>query len=295
MSLHPFEQTGVTLDQAYDLCEKLTNTHYENFSIASWFLPRAKRRYLYSIYAFCRHVDDIGDVYKGDRLIELDIWQNDFLKCYGGEPTHPYLIALQDTISKFGIPEDPFLKLIEANRMDQKENRYVSYADLEDYCLHSAEPVGQLVLYVFGYQDHERQALSDYTCRALQLTNFWQDVSRDLSNGRIYIPLEDMKQFGYSEKDLKDRILDRRFRDLMRFQVGRARNLFRMGTPLVDMVHDDFKLDLILFTRGGLKILDAIEDLDYDVLNNRPVISTFKKVSLMLGTFIKLRIIGRFV
>lgn len=295
MLLHPFGQTGVTLTQSYDLCEKLTKTHYENFSIASWFLPRAKRRYLYSIYAFCRHVDELGDSYQGDRLEELDIWQSDFLKCYGGEPSHPYLIALRDTISKFDIPKEPFLKLIEANRMDQKGNRYVSYANLEDYCLHSAEPVGRLVLYVFGYRDHERQALSDYTCRALQLTNFWQDVSSDLSNGRIYIPLEDMKQFGYSEKDLKKHVLDRRFRELMRFQVNRARHLFSLGAPLVDMVRDDFKLDLILFTRGGLKVLDAIENLDYDVFSNRPVISTFKKVSLMLETAIKLRIIGRFV
>ena len=241
MLLHSFEQTGVTLSQAYDLCEKLTKTHYENFSIASWFLPRAKRRYLYSIYAFCRYVDDLGDAYQGDRIKTLDMWQNDFLKCYGGEPRHPYLIALQDTISEFDIPEEPFLKLIEANRMDQRDNRYLSYSDLENYCLHSAEPVGRLVLYVFGQRDHGRQALSDYTCRALQLTNFWQDLSRDLSCGRIYIPLEDMNQFGYSEKDLQDRVLDQRFRDLMCFQVERARHLFKLGAPLVDMVEEEFK------------------------------------------------------
>ena len=235
----------------------------------------------------------MGDLYQGNRLDALQTLEQDLLRCYGGQPRHPYLLALRDTISEFDIPRDPFLRLIEANRMDQCDSRYHTYSDLEYYCSHSAEPVGRLVLYVFGYRDEERQQLSDYTCRALQLANFWQDLNRDLTMGRLYIPLEDLVRFGYSENDLRERTFDARFRELMAFEVERARELFRLGEPLICLVDGRFKLDVALFTRSGMKVLDAIEDLRYDVFSSRPVVSRVTKVTLMLGTAIKLKLLGR--
>ena len=212
---------NLTADQAYALCARLAKTHYENFTVGSWLLPRDKRRHVYAIYAFCRSVDDLGDEHPGDRLAALDVWEEDLLRCYDGSPRHPYLVALQQTIGEFDIPRDPFLKLVEANRMDQAISRHPTYGDLEYYCQHSANPVGHLVLYVFGYRDAERQRLSDFTCTALQLANFWQDVSRDYGMGRIYLPLEDMERFGYTEDELARGVFTDGFRDLMGLR-GRA-------------------------------------------------------------------------
>ena len=196
---------SVSVEEGYSRCAELARSHYENFSLGSWLLPRDKRKHSYAIYAFCRFVDDLGDEYDGDRLKALDTWERELTLCYEGTPRHPYMVALQETIRTFDIPREPFLKLIEANRMDQVNTRYATYDDLKHYCRHSANPVGQMVLYVFGYRDDERHRLSDYTCTALQLTNFWQDVARDYAMGRIYIPLEDIKRFGYTEGQLARR------------------------------------------------------------------------------------------
>ena len=153
---------------------------------------RDKRKHIFAVYAFCRFVDDLGDEYDGDRIEALDAWEREVNLCYEGTPRHPYMVAMQETVRAFDIPREPFVKLIEANRMDQVNVRYETYEDLEHYCRHSANPVGQMVLYVFGYRDEERHRLSGYTCTALQLANFWQDVARDYAMGRIYIPQEDM-------------------------------------------------------------------------------------------------------
>ena len=283
----------VSLDEAYDRCARLARSHYENFTVASLFLPADKRRHFYAIYAFCRFVDDLGDEFQGDRLSALDYWRAETEACYSGAPSHPYMIALQDTIRAFDIPQEPFLRLIEANRMDQSVSRYPAYADLEYYCQHSANPVGRLVLYVCGYRDRERQRLSDYTCTALQLANFWQDVSRDYDKGRIYIPLDDMAAFGYSEDQLARREVTRNFRALMKFQVDRARDLFQKGLPLVDMVDDSLKLDIVLFSRGGMSVLDSIERQNYDTLSRRPVVGKARKMYLLLSTLLKLKLLGR--
>ena len=285
--------TRVGLDEAYDLCARLARSHYENFTVASLFLPSDKRGYFYAIYAFCRFVDDLGDEFEGDRLAALDYWQEQTEACFSGAPAHPYMIALQDTIRTFDIPREPFLRLIEANRMDQSATRYPTYADLEHYCRHSANPVGHLVLYVCGYRDEERQRLSDYTCTALQLANFWQDVSRDYDKGRIYIPLEDMDRFGYSEDELARREVTDAFRRLIAFEVERARDLFIKGLPLVDMVDRDLKLDIALFSRGGMSVLDSIERRDYDSLSGRPVVGKAKKIYLLLSALFRLRLLGR--
>lgn len=271
-----------SLAGAYDHCRQLATSHYENFTVASWLLPRELRAHMYAVYAYCRGVDDLGDEAEGDRLALLYGWESELRRCYEGAPSSPAFVALQDTIRRFDIPPEPFLRLIEANRMDQRVSRYPTYGDLLGYCENSANPVGHLVLYLFGYRDEERQRLSDYTCTALQLTNFWQDVRRDLDKGRIYIPLEDMERFGYSEADLLSGRSDRRFRDLMAFEVARARELFRQGLALIPKVRGRLRLDLRLFSLGGLAVLDAIERIDYDVLHQRPKLSKARKAWLAI-------------
>ena len=277
-----------TVEEAFAYCERLAKTHYENFTVVSRFLPKALRPSTYSVYAFCRHTDDLGDEAEGDRLGLLDRWEEDLRRCYQGTPEHPILIALQQTVQDRDIPPEPFLKLIEANRMDQRSKRYPTYQDVLRYCEHSANPVGHMVLYVFGYSDPERQRLSDATCTALQLANFWQDVKRDYAMGRIYLPLEDMARFGYAEEELARGECNDSFRALMAFEVERARALFHEGVKLVDLVEGELRLDLKLFTMGGLAVLDAIERQGYDVLSRRPVVSKAKKARLALSALTRL-------
>ena len=281
---------GVTVEQAYARCALLAKTHYENFTVGSWLLPRDKRPHMYAIYAYCRGVDDLGDEYEGNRLGALDAWEQDLERCYDGVPNHPFMVALQQTIREFDIPIEPFRMLVQANRMDQTVTRRQTYDDLERYCRHSANPVGHLVLYLFGYRDEERQALSDYTCTALQLTNFWQDVARDHEMGRIYLPLEDMERFGYTEEMLAAREFNPQFRDLMAFEVEHARDLFRRGLELIDTLDGRLKLDVALFSLGGSRVLEAIEKQGYDVLSHRPTLSKAARTWLMLSTTVRLKL-----
>ncbi len=269
-----------SLAEAFAYCRRLTTSHYENFTVASWLLPRALRPHLYAVYTYCRSVDDLGDEAEGDRLALLDDWEGELRRCYDGSPRYPAFVALRETVRRFDIPQEPFLRLIEANRMDQRVNRYRTYGELLDYCQNSANPTGHIVLYLFGYRDEERQRLSDATCSALQLTNFWQAVQRDLDKGRLYIPLEDMERFGYGEADLLEDRFDGRFRDLMAFQVERTRELFRQGLELIPKVRGRARLDLRLFSLGGLAVLDAIEAIDYDVLHERAKLSRARKAWL---------------
>jgi squalene synthase HpnC len=285
--------TGTDLASAYEHCAHIAKTHYENFTVGSWFLPRSVRPYLFAVYAFCRHTDDQGDEAQGDRLSLLDAWEKELDRAYTGAPTHPIMVALQDTIRRFDIPDEPFRKLIEANRMDQRQCQFPTYADLLFYCEHSANPVGRMVLYVLGYRDQERQALSDVTCTALQLANFWQDVRRDGEMGRIYIPVKDMERFGYSEGDLADGIVDDRFRALMRFEVDRAEDLFIQGLPLAKTLKGRARLDIALFSEGGMSVLKAIRRQDYDVLSHRPAVSSTRKLWLMLSTVARLTLIRK--
>jgi len=275
---------GVSVAESYRRCLTLARSHYENFSVATRFLPRELVPAMGAVYAFCRTVDDLGDEARGDRLALLDEWERDLLRCYSGNPEHEYLPALQDTIRRFTIPPEPFLKLVQANRMDQVNQRYPTYSDLLHYCEHSANPVGHLILYVFGYGDAERQLLSDHTCTALQLANFWQDVKRDYAMGRVYLPLGDMQRFGCTEQTIADGVATPQFRDLMAFEVERARGLFQKGLPLVGAVSGTLRLDLALFTGGGLSVLDAIERQGYDVLRKRPEVTRGRKLGLLFKT-----------
>ena len=254
---------------------------------------RKLRPYFHAVYAFCRSTDDLGDEASGDRLALLDEWERELDRCYTGSPTDPVMVALQDTIQRFEIPDTPFRKLIEANRMDQRQPRHATYADLLHYCEHSANPVGHMVLYLLGHRDEERQRLSNATCTALQLANFWQDVGRDWKMGRIYLPLEDMNRFGYTEEELDGSIVNEPFRDLMRFEVDRTDELFREGKALVSRLTGRPRLDIALFTKGGQAVLKAIRRQDYDVLSHRPTVTSPRKLWLLLSTAVRIGLFGR--
>ena len=282
-----------SLAESYAYCADLARSHYENFTVISRSTPRQHRRALKAVYAFCRHTDDLGDEAEGDRLALLDEWDAELSLAYSGEPTHPIMVALQDTIRRSQIPEEPFRKLIEANRMDQGSGRFETYADVLHYCDHSANPVGRMVLYVLGEASEENVRLSDATCTALQLANFWQDVARDYGMGRIYIPLEDMRAFGCTEDQIANGIAGRAFRDLMRFEVDRAQTLFEEGLPLATRLSGRARLAIALFSKGGMRVLDAIRKQDYDVLSRRPVVTRSRKLWLILSTAVRLTVLRR--
>ena len=272
-----------SLADAYVYCERLARTHYENFSVATWFLPKRLRQHFFNIYAYCRISDDLGDE-TGDpaaSLQLLDEWERELNACYSGAPRHPVFVALAGTVREFDIPKYEFSDLLTAFRQDQTTTRYETFDDLLGYCRNSANPVGHLVLYLCGYRDSERQQLSDFTCTALQLANFWQDVSVDYDKGRIYLPLEDLRKYGVSEEDVSSRRNSTAFREMMRFEVERARDWFERGLPLISKVGRELAIDLELFSRGGQEILNAIERQDYAVMGNRPVISKGRKLALV--------------
>ena len=272
-----------TQAQAQEYCRRLARTHYENFSVATWFLPERLRQDFFNVYAYCRISDDLGDEV-GDpqaSLLLLDQWEGELDACYVGSPRHPVFVALAETVRKCEIPKQTFVDLLTAFRQDQRVSRYATFEEVLGYCRYSANPVGHLVLYVCGYRDAERQALSDFTCTALQLANFWQDVSRDYANGRIYFPLEDLHRFGVSEDDISAQRNTAAFCDMMRFEVERARAWFHRGLPLIENVDRELALDIELFSRGGQEILNAVEAQGYNVLGRRPAISKSRKVALV--------------
>ena len=273
-----------TVEQARAWCRRLAENHYENFHVVSWFLPQRLRRHFHSIYAYCRVSDDLGDEV-GNReqsLALLDLWGSELDACYRGEARHPVFVALAETIRACDIPKEPFANLLVAFRQDQIVTRYRTMQDVLGYCRNSANPVGHLVLYACGYRDAERFALSDHTCSALQLANFWQDVRVDYQKDRIYLPLEDMARFGVTEADIAAGRFSPQFRELMRYEVDYARRMFQAGLPLIGMVDRELAIDLDLFSRGGLEILRAIEQQDYNVLRARPAISKSRKAALLV-------------
>jgi squalene synthase HpnC len=270
------------VDEAFAYCERLARSHYENFSVLSWFVPRGQRSHVASVYAFCRQTDDLGDEAAGDRLALLDDWEVDLRRCYGGQPEHPILIALQQTIRRFNMPAELFLRLIEANRMDQQQQVHPTYADLVHYCEHSANPVGHMYLYLAEMATPERLRLADATCTALQLTNFWQDIGVDAAKGRIYLPLEDMERFGYRREDLARGTVNPAFVSLMQFEMTRTRELFAVGLRLPNMLQGRLRQAVMLFSFGGMAILDAIEAAQYDVFTRRPSLSSWQKIQLMI-------------
>jgi squalene synthase HpnC len=269
--------------QAREYCRRLARSHYENFSVATWFLPGRLRQHFCNVYAYCRISDDLGDEVgdTGAALALLDQWEAELNACYDGHPKHPVFVALAETVETFKIPKHEFSDLLRAFRQDQTVTRYESFDDLLGYCRYSANPVGHLVLYLCGYNDAERQQLSDFTCSALQLANFWQDVSVDYAKGRIYLPIESLRRFGVSEEDIASNRNTQAFREMMRVEVERARQWFRRGLPLVEKVDRELAIDLELFSRGGQEILNSIERQDFAVLGQRPAISKPRKLALV--------------
>jgi squalene synthase HpnC len=298
-----------TLEEAQQYCGRLAHSHYENFSVVTWFLPKHLHQHFYNVYAYCRISDDLGDEVGNAQqsLALLDAWESELNATYLSlvEPTlkdvkqdveklqavssgrnlasprHPVFIALRETIRKCDIPLQPFADLLTAFRKDQTVGRYATFDDVLDYCHYSANPVGRLVLYVCGYRDAEQQQLSDYTCTALQLANFWQDVAVDYAKGRIYLPLEDLAKYGVSGNDIAERRATPAFLEMMKFEVARAREWFHKGLPLAKMVDKRLALDIELFSRGGLEILNAIELQGCDVLTRRPAVSKPRKLWLV--------------
>ncbi|MBV9482302.1 MAG: squalene synthase HpnC [Acidobacteria bacterium] len=275
--------TAPTPAQAQRYCRELARTHYENFSVASCFLPRSLRQHFFNLYAYCRLSDDLGDEI-GDPARSLELlhqWEAELDACYLGSPRHPVFVALAETVRLCEIPKHEFSDLLTAFRQDQTIRRYRSFQDLLGYCKNSANPVGHLVLYLCGYRDQERQKLSDFTCTALQLANFWQDVSRDYAKGRIYLPLEDLRRFGVDEAHIAAQRNTPQFIAMMKFEVERAREWFRQGLPLVSRVRGELAIDIELFSRGGQEILNAIERQGFAVLGRRPVVSKGRKFILL--------------
>ena len=273
-----------TLAEARQYCRSLAESHYENFHVASWLLPQRLRPHFHSLYAYCRISDDLGDEV-GDTaqsLALLDLWQGELDACYRGKARHPVFVALRETIRVCDIPKQPFADLLVAFRQDQTVTRYAGMDDLLRYCRYSANPVGRLVLYACGYRDAERFALSDATCSALQLANFWQDVREDFARGRVYLPQDAMAAAGVEETMLAKGEVTAAFRSLIQQQVALARAMFARGSGLIGMVDRELAVDLDLFTRGGLEILRAIELRNYDVLTARPSISKSRKLVLLL-------------
>ena len=275
-----------TLAEAQAYCRALAESHYENFHVASWFLPKQLRSHFHSIYAYCRISDDLGDEVpdSAQALALLNLWSRELDTCYEGRARHPVFVALAETIRVCGIPKEPFADLLVAFRQDQTVKRFATMQDVLAYCRYSANPVGRLVLYAAGEVAPETQAekfrLSDATCSALQLANFWQDVSVDWEKGRVYLPQADMQRFGVTDATIEQGIATLEFRALLQYEVNYARELFLQGLPLIGKVNRDLALDLDLFSRGGLEILRAIEQQDYDVLSGRPAISKSTKLQL---------------
>ena len=280
----------MTESEAFAYCKRLTKSHYENFNVASVFLPKPLRQPFHIVYAYCRCSDDIADEHDGSpqsrqvALQRLDGWQRQLDQCFDqsepDEKTHPVFIALRWLIRHYEMPKEPFADLLVAFRQDQMQLSYATLDDLLRYCRYSANPVGRIVLHLIGKPMPEQLLWSDSICTALQLANFWQDVRRDKILGRCYIPQDVAQRFGVDLFDLRDTL---EFRRMMQELVADARSRFQAGVPLVESVPKRLRRDISLFLRGGLAILDAIERIQFNVLEERPVLSRWMKLRLLLG------------
>lgn len=273
------------LDQSLAYTRWLATHHYENFHVVSFLLPKRLHQDFYNVYAFCRWADDlgdeIGDTQESLRLLQW--WRAELRNMYAGETSHPVFVALRSTAQRHALAQETFDDLIKAFEQDQTVTRYRDFTEVFEYCRYSANPVGRLVLGLCGYHDAARYALSDATCTALQLANFWQDVTVDWAKDRVYLPLALLEKHGTSVDAIAQRRFDPRFGAAMREAVEVARGLFLEGLPLIDQVDRRLAIDLELFSRGGLKVLEKIERQDYNVLTTRPAISKIERVGLLLG------------
>ena len=278
--------TTYTKASAEEYTRWLATHHYENFHVVSFLLPKRLHQDFYNVYAFCRWADDLGDEI-GDRAESLRLlawWRTELDAMYQGRVHHPVFVALRGTVQKFELPQQLFADLISAFEQDQRVSRYEDWEHLFAYCRCSANPVGRLVLRLCGYADAELDRLSDATCTALQLANFWQDVTVDFEKDRVYLPLHLLAKHGYSVEELAARKFNPQFQAVMREAVEVARELFEAGLPLIKKVNRRLALDLELFSRGGMRVLQKIEQQNYNVLAARPVISKVERLQLLLAS-----------
>lgn len=280
----PSSQPTPSLAEAQAYCRELATSHYENFPLVSCLLPKSLRQHFYNVYAFCRWADDLGDeIGDGQRSLELLSWWHDELEaCYADACRHPVFVALRPTIGQFEIPQKPFADLISAFEQDQTVLEYDTCEQLLDYCTRSANPVGRIVLHLCERFDDDNAALSDAICTGLQLANFWQDVARDLAIGRIYLPTADRDRFGVTRADIQSRQSTDGFIELMEFEVTRTRELLESGLPLVERLPGRLQVDIELFARGGLRILERVQSIGYRVLEQRPVVTKLDAVRLLI-------------
>ena len=279
-----------TLEESLAYTRWLATNHYENFQVVSYLLPKHLHQDFYNVYAFCRWADDLADEIgnTAESLRLLKWWRSGLHSLYDSSTAaHPVYVALKGTSDRHKLPIDPFDDLITAFEQDQTVTRYANFEELFGYCKNSANPVGRLVLYLCGYSDDYRQQLSDATCTALQLANFWQDVAVDWDKDRVYLPLDLLKKHGASIDDIAAHRATPPFKAAMREAVGVARELFLKGLPLADQVDRRLAIDLELFSRGGLKILEKIEQQDCDVLASRPKVGKLERVSLLIGVLLR--------
>ncbi len=282
------------MGRAWSLADSLTYTrwiatgHYENFHVVSFLLPKHLHQDFYNVYAFCRWADDLGDEI-GDTAESLRLlhwWREELERMFQGEASHPVFVALLPTVRKHTLPVEPFANLITAFEHDQKVTRYANWDEIFAYCANSANPVGRLVLGLGGYTDANRHELSDATCTALQLANFWQDVSVDLQKNRVYLPQDLLARHGVPIEDVFARRFTPAFAAAMREACGVARELFIKGSALPPLLDPRLALDVTLFSRGGMYILDKIEKQGFDVLTARPHIGKGERIRLLLRTLL---------
>ena len=278
------EKKTWSIPEAFLYCERVAKSHYENFPVGSWLIPKKLRPYVWAIYAFARKADDYADedYAEKDRLPKLDRWQDMLLHCYHRRVNHPVFLALGELVRQFKIPQHLFVDLITAFKMDVIKKRHATFEELLYYFKHSANPVGRLILHLFNVKEPRAYLLSDYVCTALQLANFWQDVSVDLEKDRIYIPQEDFAQFQYTEKQLVNRELNIQFQRLMAFQIQRTKRLFRKAEGLPALVGGRLGFELRAVILGGMGILKAVEAVQYDTLHTRPALTKGQKLKILL-------------
>lgn len=268
----------------------LSTHHYENFHVVSFLLPKRLHQDFFNVYAFCRWSDDLGDEIGDPResLRLLEWWRGELHRLFAeDQASHPVFVALRETRVRHQLPLKPFADLIDAFVQDQTVTRYADWAGVLDYCTRSADPVGRLVLMLCGYRDEERFRLSDRTCTALQLANFWQDVTVDLEKNRVYLPLHLFEKHGYTVEQLCRREFTPAFRAVMVDAVAKAQELFEEGLPLVRTLDRRLALDIDLFSRGGMRVLEKIRSLDYNVLAQRPAIGKSERIALLLRSLVR--------
>jgi hydroxysqualene synthase len=271
-------------EDGFRYCEQLARKHYENFPVASRFVPKELRKYVWAIYAFARTADDFADepgYTLAERVDNLHRWEEQLLEAYSGNPSHRVFAALAETVERFQIPIELFQNLLTAFRSDISTSRYGTFDDILAYCRNSANPVGRLMLILFNYRSERLMQWSDSLCTALQLTNFWQDISVDAKNNRIYIPQKDMKEFHYTEQDLLKGLFDDRFRNLLAFEMQRTMDLFNISRPLLDIVEKPLAVELALTWHGGTQILKKIQKQNFNVFAKRPTLLFTDKAGLL--------------